>query len=62
MAVFDSANRTVERASLPHLLALKADAARDPDEPDIRLLAAALRRTTLEQVEQLHDSLFPTIH
>lgn len=59
VAVFDSANLTVERASLTHLLALKADAARDPDEPDIRLLAAALRLTTLEQVEQLHDSLFP---
>lgn len=59
VVVFDTPNLTVSRASLPHLLAMKADAMRPQDAEDLRLLAAALGVTTAEEVAAVHDRLLP---
>ena len=59
VVVHDSAHLTVSRASLPHLLAMKADAMRPQDAEDVRLLAAAMGLTTAAEVATVHDRLLP---
>lgn len=59
VVVHDSAHLTVSRASLPYLLAMKADAARPQDADDIRLLAAEMGLVTVDEVAAVHDRLLP---
>lgn len=59
VVVHDSAHLTVSRASLPYLLAMKADAARPQDADDIRLLAAEMGLSSVEEVAAVHDRLLP---
>lgn len=57
--VFDHPNLIVYAASVDHMLALKARAARAQDLTDIRLLASRLDVSTSHEVEAIVDRFFP---
>lgn len=57
--VFDHPNLTIYAASVEHMLALKARAARAQDLGDLRLLAAKLGVTTVLQVVAIVEQFFP---
>lgn len=59
-AVFDHPNLTVTRVSDRHLLAMKAAASRAiQDEEDLDRLMDRLEITTVDEVVEVHDDVFP---
>ncbi len=58
-ALYESPALVVTGASSSHLLAMKAQACRSSDADDIALLMRDLNVTNMDEVRDIHESVFP---
>ena len=58
-ALYDSPALVVTGASLGHMLAMKAQACRNSDLDDISFLLRRLNVTTMDEIREVHESVFP---